>query len=92
LRRTRDVDEWVVLAAADPANLAGVTDDPPRAPVANRRLAFRNGAAVAARAGTAAIEWLAELDAPEQRRAADVLAGEHGSAPPAQRVGGWSRA
>ena len=35
----------------------------PRAPVPNRRLAFRNGAAVAARAGGNAVEWLAELDA-----------------------------
>jgi ATP-dependent Lhr-like helicase len=90
LRRTRDVEEWVVLAAADPANLAGVTDDPPRAPVPHRRLVFRNGAAVAARAGGAAIEWLVELGPAEQRRAADLLSPDAGT-PPAQRASGWSR-
>jgi ATP-dependent Lhr-like helicase len=59
LRRQTDANEWLVLAAADPANLHGITDDAPRAPVQNRRLVFRNGVAVAAKAGGNAIEWLA---------------------------------
>ena len=63
LRRQQDANEWVVLAAADPASLHGITDEAPRAPVPNRRLAFRNGAAVAARAAASAIEWLSELEA-----------------------------
>ena len=52
-----------MLAAADPVNLHGITDEAPRAPVPNRRLAFRNGVAVAAKAGGNAVEWLAELGA-----------------------------
>jgi ATP-dependent Lhr-like helicase len=73
LRRVRDANDWVVVAAADPANLAGLTDDAPRAPVPNRRLAFRNGVPVAARAGAAAVEWIVELGAADQRHAAQLL-------------------
>jgi ATP-dependent Lhr-like helicase len=73
LRRQQDANEWVVLAAADPASLHGITDEAPRAPVPNRRLAFRNGAAVAARAGGNAVEWLAELTASEQNHASGLL-------------------
>ena len=63
----------------------------PRAPVPNRRLAFRNGAAVAARAGGAAIEWLAELDAAEQRHAEELL--ESGGVTPAtpRAAARWGR-
>jgi ATP-dependent Lhr-like helicase len=74
LRRQREANEWVVLAAADPANLHGITDEVPRAAVPNRRLAFRNGAAVAARAGGNPLEWLVELGAAEQRQAEQLLA------------------
>src|SRR5688572_13909324 len=66
LRRQNDANEWLVLAAADPANLHGITDDAPRAPVPNRRLVFRNGIAVAAKAGGNAIEWFAD-PAPGER-------------------------
>jgi ATP-dependent helicase Lhr and Lhr-like helicase len=90
LRRQHDVSEWVVLAAADPVNLYGITDEVPRAGAPNRRLAFRNGVAVAARAGGNAVEWLAELDAPSQRQAEQLLAPTTGPAP--QRANaGWRR-
>jgi len=89
LRRQQDANEWVVLAAADPVNLYGITDDSPRAPVPNRRLAFRNGAAVAARAGGNAVEWLAEISAADQRHATELL-GET-NAPRPQFGRAWSR-
>jgi ATP-dependent Lhr-like helicase len=73
LRRQPDANEWVVLAAADPASLLGSTDDAPRAPVPNRRLVFHNGAAVAARAAGTAVEWLAQLTPSEQNHATDLL-------------------
>ena len=80
-----------MLAAADPVSLYGVTDEVPRAAVPNRRLAFRNGAAVAARAGGNAVEWLVELDAPAQRHAEELLMGD-GHPPPARRAAAsWSR-
>jgi len=91
LRRQQDANEWVVVAAADPVNLHGITDEVPRASVPNRRLAFRNGAAVAARAGGNAVEWLSELDAAAQRQAEQLLMGD-GSPPPARRAAvSWSR-
>jgi len=89
LRRSREADEWLTLAAADPANLAGIMDETPRAPVPHRRLAFRNGVAVAAHTG-AGIEWLAELTAVDQRHAAQLFA-PGGDAPPPLRASGWSR-
>jgi ATP-dependent Lhr-like helicase len=90
LRRQQDVNEWVVLAAADPVNLHGATEETPRAPVPNHRLAFRNGAAVAARAGGAAVEWLAELDSAERRHAEELL--ETGGAAPRPRAAArWGR-
>jgi ATP-dependent Lhr-like helicase len=89
LRRQTDVNEWVVLAAADPANLVGLAEDAPRAPVPNRRLVFRNGAAVAAKAGGNAIEWLADVGADHQRHVAAVLAEPSGS--PARIERAWSR-
>jgi ATP-dependent Lhr-like helicase len=89
LRRQQDANEWVVLAAADPVNLYGVTDEAPRAPVPNRRLAFRNGAAVAARAGGNPVEWLAEIGAAERRQAEELLAPASGPSP--QRASAWSR-
>jgi ATP-dependent Lhr-like helicase len=89
LRRQQDANEWVVLAAADPVNLVGLTDEAPRAPVPNRRLAFRNGAAVAARAAGGPIEWLAEISAADQRHATELL-GET-NAPRPQFGRAWSR-
>src|SRR5688572_16066500 len=91
LRRQQDASEWVVLAAADPVNLFGITDDAPRAPVPNRRLAFRNGVAVAAKAGGNAVEWLAELDAAGRSQAEQLLAAG-GNPPPERRAARfWSR-
>jgi ATP-dependent Lhr-like helicase len=90
LRRQQDAREWTVLAAGDPVNLVGLADEAPRAPVPNRRLAFMNGAAVAARAGGGAVEWLAELDAAARREAERLLAAD-GSPPPLQRASTWSR-
>jgi ATP-dependent Lhr-like helicase len=90
LRRHRDADEWVALAAADPLNLANVLDEGQRpAVVGNRRLVFRNGEAVAAHTPTG-VAWLAQLDPPAQRQAAALLAPEErGDA--RQRQRGWSR-
>ncbi|HVJ29558.1 MAG TPA: crosslink repair DNA glycosylase YcaQ family protein, partial [Gammaproteobacteria bacterium] len=89
LRRQQDANEWVVLAAADPVNIYGITDDSPRAAVPNRRLAFRNGAAVAARAAGGPVEWLAEISTADQRHATELL-GEP-NAPRPQYSRAWSR-
>ena len=89
LRRQQDGNEWVVLAAADPASLLGITDDVPRAPVPNRRLVFRNGVAVAARAGGNAPEWLAPLTPSEQNHATGLFGDAGGSPPPSRRATGW---
>jgi ATP-dependent helicase Lhr and Lhr-like helicase len=89
LRRHRDAEEWVVLAAADPVNLAGIMDETPRAAAPHRRLAFRNGAAVAAHTG-AGVEWLTELNAAEQRQVAQLFA-PGGDGPSPARAIGWSR-
>jgi ATP-dependent Lhr-like helicase len=91
LRRQRDASDWVVVAAADPANLAGIGDDAGRAPVPNRRLAFLNGVAVAARAGHGPIEWLAELDPAAQRQAAQLLTSDGGPEPTRRAAGFWRR-
>ncbi len=88
LRRQRDANEWVVLAAADPVNLYGITDEVPRAPAPNRRLAFRNGVAVAARSGET-IEWLAELPPADQRQAEALL--DERTGPQPQHGRAWSR-
>ena len=77
-----------MIAAADPVNLHGITDEAPRAPAPNRRLAFRNGVAVAARSGEA-IEWLAEVAVADQRHAAALL--DERAAPQPQRGRAWSR-
>jgi ATP-dependent Lhr-like helicase len=90
LRRQQDANDWVVLAAADPANLDGITAEAPRAPVPNRRLAFRNGTAVAASHG-AGVEWLAELGSSEQNHASSLLTPSGGSPPPSRRASGWHR-
>ncbi len=91
LRRQQDANEWVVLAAADPVNLFGITDEVPRAAAPNRRLVFRNGAAVAAGARGNPIEWLAELDGAARREAEQLLAGD-GNPPPGRRsAASWSR-
>jgi ATP-dependent Lhr-like helicase len=93
LRRGTHADEWQVLAAADPVSLVGILDDTPRAAAPHRRIAFRNGVAVAAQT-SAGIEWLTELDAVAQRQAERVLTPETNAPPPSrQALGslGWSR-
>jgi ATP-dependent Lhr-like helicase len=87
LRRSKDADEWLVLAAADPANLAGIMDETARAAVPQRRLAFRNGVAVAAHTG-AGIEWLAEVGPIEQGHAAQLFGLGADTRPPLRA---WSR-
>jgi hypothetical protein len=90
LRRVPDANDWVVVAAADPRTSPASRDDAPRAPVPNRRLAFRNGVPVAARAGAAAVEWLVELGAADQRHAAQQLTHDPVGAR-SQPVSSWSR-
>jgi ATP-dependent Lhr-like helicase len=94
LRRTKGEDEWLAVAAVDPANLVGILDDTPRATVPNRRLVFRNGVAVAA-SMNAGLEWLTELDTAAQRQVARALSPDDGPRPPPPREAlgslGWSR-
>ncbi|HET8697437.1 MAG TPA: ATP-dependent DNA helicase, partial [Gammaproteobacteria bacterium] len=91
LRRHKETDEWVALAAADPLNLANVLDEGQR-PVAagNRRLVFRNGEAVAAQT-PAGVAWLAQLDPTAQRQAAALLAPEERGDPRPRQRGWWRR-
>src|SRR5882672_2447511 len=90
LRRHKETDEWVALAAADPLNLANVLDEGQRpATAGNRRLVFRNGEAVAAQTPTG-VAWLAQLDPPAQRQAAALLAPEERGDPRRHQYG-WSR-
>ena len=81
LRRQPEANDWVVVAAADPANLFGIADEAPRAPAPNSRLAFRNGVAVAAKAGGNPVEWLADVGAAERGQAEQLFAGDGGPAP-----------
>jgi hypothetical protein len=67
----------------------GLADDAPRSTVPHRRLAFLNGTAVAAKAGGAEIEWLAELDTAAKQHAT-TLFGEP-NPPRAQHSRAWSR-
>jgi len=90
LRRVREASDWVVVAAADPVNLAGILDEAPRVPTANRRVAFRNGIAVAARASGGELESLAEIDAADHAHAAQLLASDNTQRP--ARASAWSRA
>jgi ATP-dependent Lhr-like helicase len=91
LRRQAEPSDWVVLAAADPASLFGITDEVPRAPMPNRRLVFLNGAAVAAKAGGNAMEWLAQLGPAEQRHAEALLTGDRSPEPQKRTAGTWLR-
>jgi ATP-dependent Lhr-like helicase len=73
LRRTSAGDEWIVVSAADPANLATLANGGARiAPAVLRRVLFKNGAAVAAQTASG-IQWLAELTPPDQREAQSLL-------------------
>ena len=73
VRRSDRDDEWVVISAADPLNLAGVVGGDKRVPaVAAHRLAYRRGVPVAARQA-AGIDWLVELAGDERRQARNLL-------------------
>ncbi len=73
IRRTEQGDEWVVISAADPLNLAGVIGGDKRVPaVAAHRVAYRRGVPVAARQA-AGIDWLTSLDSGEKQQARNLL-------------------
>ena len=72
-RRERRPDEWVVLSAADPLNLAGVLTPGGRvAAVHSHRVLYRDGVPVASR-GAGRIDWLAGLDGTQRRTAESLL-------------------
>ncbi|HEX7081090.1 MAG TPA: DEAD/DEAH box helicase [Gammaproteobacteria bacterium] len=74
VRRTDTGDEWVVISAADPLNLAHLAGNAPRTPaVPWRRIVFNRGRPIAA-SSAAGVEWLASADPAEQRKAASMLA------------------
>ena len=68
-RRDTRTDEWIVVSAADPLNLAGILTPGGRvASVHSHRLLYRGGVAVATRTATG-LQWLEPLDGAERRRA-----------------------
>lgn len=73
IRRERDTREWLVLAAADPLNLAGILTPGGRvAAVAGHRVLYRGGVPTAC-AVAGRIEWLGELTGAEQTIARGLL-------------------
>ena len=82
-RRDSSADEWIVLSAADPLNLAGILTPGGRVPaVHSHRLLYRDGVAVATLTA-AGLQWLEHLDRTERRRAEMELRGHKGLRPPA---------
>jgi len=74
VRRRDGEDEWLVVSAADPANLAALAASPARVPaVPGRQVVFRAGVPVAVRSA-AGLEWLAAADESGQRRVAALFA------------------
>ncbi|HEX5421150.1 MAG TPA: hypothetical protein VFY39_14235, partial [Gammaproteobacteria bacterium] len=73
VRRGTGEDEWIVVSAADPANLASLGDIARVPAVPNRQLIFRGGEPVAVR-GANGIEWLTPASEAEQRRIAAMFA------------------
>ncbi|HEU4619553.1 MAG TPA: hypothetical protein VFV10_16070, partial [Gammaproteobacteria bacterium] len=74
VRRRGDEDDWIVVSAADPANLAALAVSPGRVPaVAGRQVVFRAGVPVAVQ-GVAGLEWLVSAGEAEQRRVAALFA------------------
>ncbi len=68
-RRDAQADEWVVLSAADPLNLAGILTPGGRvAAVHTHRLLYRDGVPVATLTA-AGLQWLERLEGAEMRRA-----------------------
>ena len=73
IRRERDSSDWLVLAAADPLNLAGILTPGGRvAAVAGHRVLYRGGVPVAS-AVAGRIDWLGELTSAEQMTARGLL-------------------
>jgi ATP-dependent Lhr-like helicase len=73
VRREAEAGEWIVLAAADPLNLAGILTPGGRvAAVAGHRLVYRGGLPVASVAA-GRIQWLVELTSHEQAAARGLL-------------------
>jgi len=72
-RRERRPDEWVMLSAADPLNLAGVLTPGGRvAAIHSHRLLYRDGVAVASLTA-AGLQWLQSLDTADRDRAESLL-------------------
>ena len=81
-RRDSQADEWVVVSAADPLNLAGILTPGGRvAAVHSHRLLYRGGVAVATLTA-AGLQLLEPLNAAERRRAEMELRGRAGSRAP----------
>ena len=75
-RRDSNADDWIVLSAADPLNLAGILTPGGRVPaVHSHRLLYRDGVAVATLTA-AGLQWLEHLDRSDRRRA-EVELGNH---------------
>jgi len=82
-RRDSNADDWIVLSAADPLNLAGILTPGGRVPaVHSHRLLYRDGVAVATLTA-AGLQWLERLDRAERRRAEMELRGQAGMRPQA---------
>jgi len=72
-RRERSTDEWIVLSAADPLNLAGVLTPGGRvAAVHSHRLLYRDGVPVACLAADG-IQWLEDLGGSARGKAQSLL-------------------
>ena len=90
LRRQQDSNEWVGARGGRSRELARDNGRSRRArPCRTAASSFRNGVAVAARAGGNAPEWLAQLTPSEQNHATGLLADAGGSPPPSRRATGW---
>ena len=77
-RRDSTANDWIVLSAADPLNLAGILTPGGRVPaVHSHRLLYRNGVAVATLTA-AGLQWLERLDRADRRRAEMELRGHKG--------------
>jgi ATP-dependent Lhr-like helicase len=83
VRRDADAGEWLVLAAADPLNLAGILTPGGRvAAVAGHRVVYRGGVPVASVAA-GQIHWLVELGPQEQAVARRLIESAASAARPA---------
>ena len=81
-RRDAQADEWIVVSAADPLNLAGILTPGGRvASVHSHRLLYLGGVAVATLTA-AGLQWLEPLDGAQRRRAEMELRGRAGTQTP----------